>query len=130
MPSPVLALTLTRVSSSSERMREARADRLPVRRELRLLHQHRAVDVHDPQPAGGDHRHHRAQQLDRVGVTPALVGVGEVLADVAQPGGAEQRVGDGVGEHVGVRVSLQAELVGDLHPADHEPAPGARRWES
>ena len=45
---------------------------------------------------------------------------GEVLADVAQPGGAEQRVGDRVGEHVGVGVAGQAALVRDLDAAEHE----------
>ena len=37
-----------------------------------------------------------------------VVGVGEVLADVAEAGGAEQRVGDGVGDDVGVAVAGEA----------------------
>ena len=48
-----------------------------------------------------------AQQLDRVGAAPARVGVGEVLADVAEPGRAEQRVGDRVGDDVGVAVAAR-----------------------
>ena len=49
-----------------------------------------------------------AQQHDRVGARQRRVGVGEVLADVAEPGGAEQRVGDGVGDRVGVAVADEA----------------------
>ena len=48
------------------------------------------------------------------------VGVGEVLADVAEPGGAEERVGDGVGDHVGVAVAGQAALAGERHAAEDE----------
>jgi hypothetical protein len=42
------------------------------------------------------------------------------MADVAQPGGAEQGVDHGVGEHVGVGVPVEAELVGDLDPAEQQ----------
>ena len=65
-----------------------------------------------------------AQQQHRVGVAVLLVGVGEVLADVAHRGGAEQRVDDRMGQHVGVGVAVEAELVRDGDPAEDERAPG------
>jgi hypothetical protein len=45
-----------------------------------------------------------------------------VLADVAQPRGTQQRIADGVQQHVGIAVAEQALLVGNLHPADDELA--------
>ena len=45
-----------------------------------------------------------------------------MLADVAQRGRAQEGVDDRVREHVGVGVALQAALVLDLDPAEHEPA--------
>jgi hypothetical protein len=65
-----------------------------------------------------------AQQRHRVGSRPRRIGVGEQQPDVAQAGGAEQRVDDRVGEHVGVGVTGQAGLVRDLDAAEHEPPPG------
>ena len=89
------------------------------------LEHHGDVDVVDD-PAGGRHvLQHGAQQRHRVGVAPQLVGVGEVLADVAEPGRAEQRVDDRVGQHVGVRVPRETSLAGDLDAAeDQRPAVG------
>ena len=63
------------------------------------------------------------QQLHRVGVAPALVRVREVLADVAEAGGAEQRVDDRVGQDVGVGVARQAALGRDLDAAQDQLAP-------
>ena len=98
------------------------------------------------QPSAVDVLQHGPQQRHRVGVAPQLVGVGEVLADVAQPGRAEQRVDDRVGEHVGVRVPGEAALARDLDPAEdqraavreamgvdadagaHQPIGSSRRW--
>ena len=57
------------------------------------------------QPAAAHHAGDWREQHERVGARPLRVGVGEVLADVAEPGGAEQRVGDGVGDDVGVAVA-------------------------
>ena len=45
-----------------------------------------------------------------------------MLADVAEAGGAQQRIADGVQQHVGVRMAVEALLVLDLDTADHELA--------
>ena len=42
-------------------------------------------------------------------------------ADITQPGGAQQRVGDGVQQHIGIRMPQQPGAVGDLHAAQHQP---------
>ena len=81
MPSPVVAFTLTCAPASPSAAASARADRLAVRRRASARSMHdRRVDVVDraaarrrPAPPTV------AQQLERVGVSPALVGVGEVL---------------------------------------------------
>ena len=60
------------------------------------------------------------QQLERVGAAVALVGVGEVLADVTERGGAEQRVDDRVRQHVGIGMTEQPVRVRDLDAADDQ----------
>jgi hypothetical protein len=67
-----------------------------------------------------------AQQLDGVGVPVALIGVGKVVADVLETGGAQQGVGDCVGEHVGVGVTEEPVLGRDLHAAEDELAARVR----
>ncbi len=66
---------------------------------------------------------HLAEQRQAVGVAPALVGVGEVLPDVAEAGCAQQRVDDRVGQDVSVGVAGQPQLGLDLDPAEHQSAP-------
>src|SRR5215218_10918831 len=44
-------------------------------------------------------------------------------ADVAEAGGAQERVGHGVGDRVGVAVPVQPALGGDLHTAQYQLAP-------
>ena len=93
-----------------------------MRRHLRALEHDGGVDVDHPQPLAAHQGRHLAQQRDRVGAAPALVGVGEVLADVAQPGRPQQRVHDRVREDVGVGVAGQAQLVLDAHAAEDQRA--------
>jgi hypothetical protein len=55
------------------------------------------------------------QQQRRVGTLKRRIGIGEVAPDVAQRRGAEQRVGDGVQQRVGVGMPEQAVRVRDRH---------------
>src|SRR6185437_13666299 len=73
-----------------------------VRTEARLLADQGRVDVDD---ATGDRADRGAQEIDRVGVAPALLLRREERADVTAPRGAEDRVDHRVGEHVGVGVA-------------------------
>ena len=54
---------------------------------------------------------------------PAFVGVGEVMADVARAERAEDGVGEGVDEDVGVGVALEALVVRQLNAAEKKFAP-------
>ena len=103
-----------------------------MRAELRALHARRvASTLTTRSPRSASSATTAAQQRERVGAAPALVGVGEVLADVAEARGAEQRVDHGVREHVGVGVPVEAALVLDLDAAEDQPArPSTRRCES
>ena len=55
-----------------------------------------------------------------------LVGRREERAEIGQPDRAEQRVGDGVHDHVGVGMAREAGAV-DRHAAEHEVAVAAER---
>ena len=116
IPSLVVALTLTRAEVASPRIRSISARWSASRGSSQISGR---VDVDDPP---GDRADGGAQQVDRVGVAPALVVVGEERADVAAAGGAEQRVDHRVGEDVGVGVAGEAALVLDLDAAEDEPA--------
>src|SRR5207248_1724235 len=74
-----------------------------------------------------EHRSGLPQQVERIGVCVALIGVGEVLPDVAHGGRAEQRVDDRVREHVGVRVTRETSLMGYLHTAEDQGAANRER---
>ena len=58
------------------------------------------------------------------------VGVGEVVADVLQAGRPEQRIHDGVRQHVGVAVAQQAVVLAQSYPAQHQRAVGGETWAS
>src|SRR4029077_19822822 len=102
---------------------QALADRAAGWVKLRGLDHDRAVDVDDLKPRGAPHLDGGLQQPDRVGVAPALVAVREMLAYVAQPGGAEQRVDQSGCAHVGVGVPAPPELPRNLPAAERGAAP-------
>ena len=59
-----------------------------------------------------------------LGALPARVGVAEVLADVPEPGGAQQRIAQRVQQHVAVGMRHDAVAVGNAHAAEHDEVPG------
>ena len=73
-------------------------------------------------PCSAKKRHHIRQELTAVGASIRLVRVGKVRADVAQGRRAEQRVDDRVDQRIGVGVSAQTPLVGNLHTAEYQLA--------
>ena len=56
-----------------------------------------------------------AQQDFAVDIQELIGVVGELVADIAQVGGAEQGIADCVYEHIGIGVPCQAILIRDLH---------------
>src|SRR5215207_8069585 len=67
-----------------------------------------------------------AQQMLAVSVSEALIGGREVLADVTERRRAEDGVGDGVEQHIGVRMPFQPPIVRDLDAAEDQAAPGRK----
>jgi len=45
------------------------------------------------------------------------------MADITQTGGPQQRVGDGMGQHVGIRMPGQAQRMFHMHTADDQRSP-------
>ena len=71
----------------------------------------------------GDQFQRVLQELQAIGILPARIGIGEVHADVAERERAQQRIRDGVRQHIGVRVAFQAELGWNRNAAqDQRPA--------
>ncbi len=81
------------------------------------------------QPAWRTRSTAAAQQRATVRIAMALVAVRKHRADVAEPGRAEDRVGDCVQQHVGVGVTEQAALERNLDAADHQPATRHQRMD-
>lgn len=64
-----------------------------------------------------------AEEFAGVDVLPLRVGVGEVCADVAEGGGAEECVDECVDGNVSVAVAEEAFVGGDVHASDDAGAP-------
>ncbi|MOA29028.1 hypothetical protein D3C78_1500150 [compost metagenome] len=80
----------------------------------------RRVDV-DRRPARGAHaRHGFAQQDAAVGTLECGIGVRKMPPDIAQPRGAQQRVGNGVQQHIGIGMAHQTMRVRDRDTADDQ----------
>ena len=79
------------------------------------------------QPAPRTRRAASASSAQRIGALELRVGVGEVVADVAERGGAEQRIGDRMAERIGIGVAGQAVRVRDLDAAEDQLAAGDQR---
>lgn len=66
------------------------------------------IDIDGSVALAGKERHHLTEQDSRVGSTPALVGIGEMQAYVAERGSTQQGVAQGMESHVGIAVAEQA----------------------
>ena len=119
----VVALTLTAVDRKAEDGGDPGAHRRAVRADLGRFADDRTIDMVDDRSAlrGPARRHGRGNWSD---AAPFHCGSRrrEMLADVAEPGGAEQGVGDRVEHDVGVAVPGQAAIVRDFDPAEHDRA--------
>src|SRR5262249_47473207 len=119
-----LELDADAVELDSERMRDPFADRAAVVLQLRALEDDGGIDV-DDRVAELERKLFRvAQEDERIASFPARVGIGEMHADIAEGGGAENGIGDGVGQHVGVGVSGEPGFIGDGEAAETEGSAG------
>src|SRR5690606_41755546 len=83
-----------------------RSSDLPLAKgcELRCLRDDRDVRIPDAEIPGFQHLHCRPYEQRAVGALPLRVRIAEVLADVAKPCCAEQRIADSVETDAAVRV--------------------------
>ncbi len=72
---------------------------------------------------------YRTQQVPAVGPFVARVAVGKMTADVAEARCPEQRVADRMQQHVGVGMSGEPPVVGDIDTADDELTTGHQRMD-
>ena len=93
-----------------------------MRRHPRLLGDDGGVEVHHLEIERSQFLGDVAQQAAAVGPFEFRIGIGIVLADVAEAGGAQQRIADGVQQHIGVGMAIEPFLVLDLDAADHQLA--------
>ena len=122
--SAVFALTLTWSSATASASASRCAHRRQVRREFRRLRDDGGVDIADLPAGAADPARRFGEQRDRIGALEALVGIGEMLADIAKRGGTEQRIGDRMTQRIGVGMTEQAVAVRNLHAAEDQRPPG------
>ena len=131
MPSPrprkpifsfVVALMLTRPGWQAQASRRAGcASSVEMRRDLGSFGNECGVDVDDASHRGRRGFRPRAcEDVRAADAADGFVGVRKMMADVARRNRAEQRVGDGMDQHVGVRVSFQSFGVWNLHAAENQ----------
>src|SRR5439155_10362802 len=60
------------------------------------------------------------EQIDAVGIFPRRIGIRKMPSDIALRAATEDGVGDGVAQHVGVRVADEAHLVRNPDAANHQ----------
>ena len=80
----------------------------------------RGIDIADHPTRLTDPGDCFAQQHAAVSAVKARIGVGKMRADVAKPRGPEYRVGNGMQQHIGIRMPEQSALVRDGDAADDQ----------
>src|SRR5439155_16865295 len=105
-----------------KRARELAPHLAYVRSDPRLLGDHGDVRAHEAEAGLGDLPIGLAQKGDRIGVLPASVGGGKQRADVPQPRGAQNRVGERMGHRVGVGMARKTLGMWDFHSSEDQLA--------
>ena len=108
--SAVLNFTETQSSARPSGSRQLFANRQTVILELGSLQNYSGIDVNNRVPLRLGQFLGVAQEHQAVAALPSRIGIGKVHADIAQRGRAEDGVGNGMSEHVGVGVAFQAEF--------------------
>ena len=104
-------------------MGQVGAHGIAMRGDLRLLAGNGAVGIDKLKAQLARIVHYAGKQHHRVGTLVGGIGVGEQLADVSPAAGSQNGVGQGVREHIGIRVAQQAALVGNVDTADDTSTP-------
>ena len=107
---------------NAERLREGFAHFGKVWAELGSLENHNDIDVLDSQSVLIEELARVLQKEQAVGALPLGIGVGEMLADVAESRGAKESVAEGVGDHITIRMANRPLVEGHVYAADDELA--------
>ena len=99
---------------------QPRAHGFQVRRDLGRFGDQGRVDVDDARAAAFEDVRHAREDVRAGDALDGGVRVGKMVADVGGGDRAQQRVGDGVDEHVGVRMAFESLGMRDLDPAEKE----------
>jgi hypothetical protein len=110
------------VDVDSQDFRDSAADRCFVRTELRPLREDDAVQIVDRVTRLRYPLKCQSQHLCRVTATIRLIRIREQLADIAECGRTQKRIGDCVQQHIRVTVPDQMEIVWDLDSAQTQRA--------
>ena len=81
---------------------------------------HRGVNVYRPRVFLAEQRQDPLQNLHAADSAERLVRVREMLSDVAGPDRAQQRIGNGVGQNVGIGMSFQSASMRNFHSAQDQ----------
>ncbi len=86
-----------------------------IRRELGLFQENRGIQVDQRIALGLQHGPDLLQQLHAVCAPVGRVCIREKLADIPLAGRAQQGIDDGMGQHIRIRMAIQAEAALDAH---------------
>ncbi len=75
-------------------------------------------------PLGFDPEDHQPEQLHTIGILPARIGVGKVLPDIAVGNRPQQGIGQGMTEHIRIRMAVKPLRGRDVHATEHQPSAG------
>ena len=93
-----------------------------MRRHFWRLRNDGRIDVHDGPRSIGKHASHFSQQNAAVRTLVACIGIRKMPANVTQASRPEQRISDGMQQHIRIRVSVQPAIKRNVHSADDELA--------
>ena len=94
-----------------------------IRRDFGFFRDHRNIHILHSKKLLGQLGSDRFQQPEAGNPPEPGIGVGEVLPDIPFADGSQERIADGVEEYVGIRMTFQALLEGNLHPSQDQLPP-------
>src|SRR5512138_1097977 len=107
--------------------REIRAHRLSVLAKAGCFGDHCRIDIHDLVATLLQKRADMPYECAAVRTFPTLIAIGEVHADIAERGSAEQCIADGMQEHIAVRVRKNASRMRNLDAGERDEVPVRKR---
>ena len=111
------------IGRDSQQTADSLADALLIVRKFWLLGKYDAIEVHDLKTLLGDLMPGGLEHLARVAPLVARVSIRKQLADVPQGSGAQQRVGNGVQQNVGIAMAHRCEVEGNVDPTQPQRPP-------